>query len=83
MNCGPETACWSTASSCQTEEYKSREIAYQTKDMMKNEKKDPNENKPLPKSKVLLELEKNRKNNEKELVDKDDELRELRKLLKD
>ena len=50
---------------------------------MKNEKKDKNEDKPLPKSKIQIELEKSNQKNEKELIDKDDQLRELRKQLKE
>ena len=44
---------------------------------MKTEKKDKDENKPLPKSKLQIELEKSNQKNEKLLVDKDDELRSL------
>lgn len=48
---------------------------------MKTEKKDVD--KPLAKSKVQLELEKNNQKNEKLLVEKDDELRSLQKKLKE
>lgn len=51
--------------------------------MMKNEKKDKNEDKPLPKSKLQLELEKNNQKNEKLLIEKDDILRDLKKQIKE
>ena len=83
MNVQAETAFWSTTMGCQTDEITRKEIGVQTKEMMKNEKKDKNENKPLPKSKLQLELEKDNQKNEKDLVDKTDQIQELKKQLKE
>ena len=83
MNIQADQSEWQDEVSCQTEEIKFSEAGCQTKEMMKNEKKDKNEGKPLPKSKLQTELEKSNQKNEQQLIQKDDQLRELKKRLKE